>query len=667
MEDHSKASEENTPPQDNAIKSTNSIGFRLFFYTLICGSLLAIGIASIQLYWDFKREGDLLAASLDRIDTSVTSSVANSLWNLDEEQLQIQVNGIKNLASVEYVGVYSYHNGALHITVENGRSSLENELKKSVDLHHGDERIGALVIEISYQQIYDRLAEKALVILQTQLLINLLVSFCVLYIVFHVMIKHINRISHFVQMRGFEESGLAEKLALLRKYKHDEMEVLVDSINELHENIDYQLEKRKKINEQLEYERDFTGVIIESSPSLICSLNNEFVMQLVNSEVEKLLGVKGDKLLGKNWFDYFVNEEVTEDDKRDLLENVPDYELVLTMQDGSGEERYLQWRLVQDKDLHRVMCFGVDVTELTNTENALISLNQKLEQKVQERTQSLEAANSELSTTLNQLEDTQESLIEAEKMASLGGLVGGVAHEINTPLGISVTATSFIDDKVKVLKNGFETGNLSKNQFSAALDSLTESTHILTSNLSRAEQLVSSFKQVAVDQSSQSIYSFNVKDNLEKVLLSLSHELKVSQVKTHVTCPDNINIDSYPSGYIQIYTNLITNSIRHGFDEWDGDRDVFFDIHTEDNHLIINYRDTGKGIDAAVLGHIFEPFTTTKRGRGGSGLGANIIYNLVSRLLQGKIECLSKPNEGAEFRITVPLVLQVEDGAALKE
>ncbi len=196
---------------------------------------------------------------------------------------------------------------------------------------------------------------------------------------------------------------------------------------------------------------------------------------------------------------------------------------------------------------------------------------------------------------------------------------------------------------------------LSKTQFSAALSSLAESTEILTANLSRAEQLVSSFKQVAVDQSSQSIYRFNVKDNLDKVLLSLSHELKVSQVKTHINCPDDIEVDSYPSGYIQIYTNLITNSIRHGFDEWDGDREIFFDIYAEESYMVINYRDTGKGIDVAVIKNIFEPFTTTKRGEGGSGLGLHLVYNLVTQALGGNIHLKSEVSKGVNFDINFPL------------
>ncbi|USD66949.1 ATP-binding protein [Vibrio sp. SCSIO 43136] len=662
MDTHKTESQFNArEEQGMEVERKRSIAVRLFFYTLVCGFLMALGIASIQLVWELKAEKEELKHSIERIDTTVTSSIANSLWNLDEEQMSIQVNGIKNLPSVEYVAVYSYHNGDLSLSVDTGASAETNELKKSVDLTHSNEKIGVLVIEASYTSLYDKLVKKAWVILQTQLLINLVVTFCVLFIVYQVMTRHINRISHFFQINSdSSEEELTKKLKLHRKTQHDEIDILVESINKLHENVSTQLEKRRKMNGQLAYERDFTKVIIQSSPSLICSLTEDFIIQLANREVEDLLGVPEAELLDKNWFDYFVDEDIDRQSRFELLENIPEFELVLNMTDCRGEERYVQWRLIRNRELSRVICFGVDVTELTNTENALITLNQQLEQKVTDRTLSLEQANLELSTTLSELENTQASLIEAEKMASLGGLVGGVAHEINTPLGISVTATSFIEEKLRVLQEGFDSGKLSKTQFSAALGSLKESTDILTSNLSRAEQLVSSFKQVAVDQTSQEIYSFNVRDNLDKVLLSLSHELKVAQVKYEIECPDDIVIDSYPSGYIQVYTNLITNSIKHGFEDWDGDRIVSFKISNDDTHLHIEYRDSGKGIDQKLVNKIFEPFITTKRGKGGSGLGANIIYNLVTQLLQGKIECHSELGQGAVFNISVPLVLATD-------
>ncbi|EGU61130.1 sensor histidine kinase [Vibrio nigripulchritudo ATCC 27043] len=639
----------------------HSLAVRLLIYIVLCSSILAVVITAVQLYWDYKKEVYALQSSIVSLEQSLASSISNSLWNLDEEQMQIQARGILTAANVEYVGIFSFHNGTLNSVVEFGDQSPTNEYSQLFNLIHKEERIGGLRIEASYEQIYGKLWERAIIILETQLVKIFLVAMCVLYVVYHVVIKHINHISLFVQGHKFEQNGEENMLQLDRNEHKDELDTLVASINSLRHRITSELNKRVKTNSQLEYERDFTRVIIQSSPSLICSLNDRFEIQLVNSEVEELLGIKESNLIGKSWFEYFVDEDVEKESEDELVQNIPEFDLVFSMEDQHGSQRFLQWRVVENKEQKRVMCFGIDVTELTNAENQLISLNRELEQKVMDRTRSLEEANHELSDTLSQLEDTQESLIEAEKMASLGSLVGGVAHEINTPLGISVTATSFIDEKVRVLQKGFETGKLSKSQFSAAIESLKESTQILSTNLSRAEQLISSFKQVAVDQSSESVYPFNVKENLEKVLLSLSHEIKVARAKVEVECPDNINIESYPSCYIQIYTNLIANSIRHGFDEWEGDKNIFIKVETQEEHLVILYRDTGQGVDESVLKRIFEPFVTTKRGKGGSGLGANIIYNLVNQLLQGKIECSSELGKGAEFVITVPLQLNLEE------
>lgn len=135
----------------------------------------------------------------------------------------------------------------------------------------------------------------------------------------------------------------------------------------------------------------------------------------------------------------------------------------------------------------------------------------------------------------------------------------------------------------------------------------------------------------------------------------------------HLDCSHDIDIESYPSSYIQIFTNLITNSIRHGFDHWDGPRNVYIHISTEDEHLNIVYRDTGKGIADSVKDKIFEPFVTTKRGGGGSGLGANIVYNMVVQLLKGSIQCVTENEQGACFKIRVPLILDLDkpnDGIA---
>lgn len=419
-----------------------------------------------------------------------------------------------------------------------------------------------------------------------------------------------------------------------------------------------QIRDKQNLIQQMQY----NAAIIDNSPNLLCVVDRlEFNIQMLNPEAFKRCGRKQDDVVDKNWFRVFADGHWTPEEENQIIVKLPSDVFDVTNQDHDGNSMTIHWRFVSlDDQSNRVLCFGSDVTQLNETQLELESLNQSLEKKVRERTQSLESANEELQFTLKKLQETQQHLVEAEKMASLGGLVGGIAHEINTPLGISVTATSFLEENVQSLLKGFESGNLSKAQFSKVLLSLQQSTEILTTNLQRAEQLVCSFKEVAVDQTSQTAYQFNMKDILEKLLLSLSHEIRVAKVAVHLECPDNIDIESYPSSYIQIFTNLITNSIRHGFDHWDGPRNIFINITVEDELLNMDYRDSGKGIADSVKDKVFEPFITTKRGGGGSGLGANIIYNMVVQLLKGSIQCITEQKQGAHFAIQVPLNLDLD-------
>tara|TARA_Y100001960_G_scaffold189793_1_gene198896 strand:- start:2212 stop:3186 length:975 start_codon:yes stop_codon:yes gene_type:complete len=282
-----------------------------------------------------------------------------------------------------------------------------------------------------------------------------------------------------------------------------------------------------------------------------------------------------------------------------------------------------------------------------------IKFKEDLELMVQERTKELEA-------TLLELKETQATMIENEKMASLGNLVAGVAHEINTPLGISITSSSFASTEIDHIIKDYEEGKLEASVFTESMKSVSESFDILNTNLQRAALLVSSFKQIAVDQTDESAYQFFIKEHVEKLVVSLSHELRRKGVTVDVICNEGLKIESYTSAYIQIFTNLITNSIKHGFEDWDREKLITISIYEELNDLIIDYRDTGRGIPESVKGKVFEPFVTTKRGTGGTGLGANIIYNIVSQRLNGKIECLYDVEQGAHFLLTIPLNLNID-------
>ncbi|MCC3424442.1 MAG: AAA family ATPase [Microcoleus sp. PH2017_01_SCD_O_A] len=278
----------------------------------------------------------------------------------------------------------------------------------------------------------------------------------------------------------------------------------------------------------------------------------------------------------------------------------------------------------------------------------LQQFNQNLENLVQQRT-------CELSQTLEDLKSAQNKLVEAEKMAALGGLVAGVAHEINTPIGVGITAASLLAEKVTKFLDLYSKGQIKRSELEKFLDTALQSSNMILSNLTRAADLIHSFKEVAVDQSSELKRTFNVKNYLEEILTSLSAKLRRTKHKVEIKCDENIVLDSYPGVFSQIVTNLVLNSLIHAYDGENGGI-LAFDLKLEGDRLIFEYADNGKGITPENLSKIFEPFFTTKRGQGGTGLGLHIIYNLVTQKLKGRIRCESQVQKGTKFMIEFPVI-----------
>ncbi len=273
--------------------------------------------------------------------------------------------------------------------------------------------------------------------------------------------------------------------------------------------------------------------------------------------------------------------------------------------------------------------------------------NENLELLVGDRTQ-------ELSQALSNLQSAQTELVKSEKMAALGGLVAGIAHEINTPIGIGVTAASLITDKIQELSDSLQKGLLKRSDLDKFLDTLKQSSLIVLANLNRAAELIQSFKQVAVDQSSEERRAFDLKAYLEEVLLNLQPKLKRTKINVLIDCPDNIVLDSFPGLISQIATNLVMNSLLHAYDAGDNGT-ICFCVTQYSDFLSFEYSDDGKGIPSDNIDKIFDPFYTTKRGQGGSGLGLHIVYNLVTQKLQGTITCESQVGVGTKFMMQIPL------------
>ncbi|MBN2534331.1 MAG: substrate-binding domain-containing protein [Spirochaetales bacterium] len=275
-------------------------------------------------------------------------------------------------------------------------------------------------------------------------------------------------------------------------------------------------------------------------------------------------------------------------------------------------------------------------------------------QQIQNQSQNLEAANSELQNTLYTLQTTQKRLVETKKMAALGGLVAGIAHEINTPIGIGVTAASHLAKETNELVLKINTTGLTKSDLFSYVKMANEAASLILSNLQRSHELIKSFKGIAVDQSSEEKRSFKLKEYIQDILLSLRPRLKRVNHNIHIYCPDDIVLNSYPGAFSQIITNLIINSLIHAFDD-DRKGTISIEVKLFENEMVLTYSDNGKGIEKKNIKKIFEPFFTTNRAQGGTGLGLHLIFNIITQTLGGTIECRSKPGEGTKFIIRMPV------------
>jgi len=291
--------------------------------------------------------------------------------------------------------------------------------------------------------------------------------------------------------------------------------------------------------------------------------------------------------------------------------------------------------------------------QLEETNQKKESLSKRVILDLEESRDVLEQRTIELSEALAKLKTTQEQLIESEKMAALGNLVAGVAHEINTPVGNSVTAASTLAEETTSFTTSVTAGQLKRSTLNNYLDLATEASEIILSNLQRAGELIQSFKQVAVDRTSLERRTFALKSYLAEILVTLEPQLKKTPHQVTVTGDDTIHISSYPGAFAQIVTNLIANSIAHAYPT-NKPGSIQLDIQQQPQQIVIQYQDDGCGIESQYLNNIFEPFFTTNRDHGGSGLGMHIVYNLVTQKLKGTIKVTSQVNLGTIFTITLP-------------
>jgi len=289
----------------------------------------------------------------------------------------------------------------------------------------------------------------------------------------------------------------------------------------------------------------------------------------------------------------------------------------------------------------RMICAHIDLSERKRAEEALRELNEQLEARVEERTRELRQA--------------MAQIIESEKLASLGALVAGVSHELNTPIGNIMLASSALSERIHALSAAFASGALTRSNLEHGLAECADASNLIERNGHRSNDLIESFKRVAVDQTSQRRRRFDLRTTVQDSLNALRSITRRAKVAIELDIGTEIEMDSFPGHLEQIITNIIMNSITHGFDGREGGRITIVATCSE-GMVELCYSDDGHGIAAQLQHRVFEPFYTTKLGQGGSGLGLSIVHNLVQAIFKGRMRLESAPGDGVRLHFSLPAV-----------
>ncbi|MFO0694038.1 MAG: PAS domain S-box protein [Polyangiales bacterium] len=348
----------------------------------------------------------------------------------------------------------------------------------------------------------------------------------------------------------------------------------------------------------------------------------------------------------------------TQEQQDTLLEQVFSeghvWDVELTVRAVDGTERFILYSISPVTIQGHVHYLGttVDVTQQKLAAKVLREANEVLERRVEERTAELEQRNAELARAMNQL-------VHSEKLAGLGSVVAGVAHELNTPIGNARTVASSLVGVVQAFEKRLAAGEpLRKSSLVELLAQCRDAAAILEKNTARAHDLIHGFKQVAVDQTSMRRRPYDLKETIDEVLATLGHQLRRARVRVENDVEAGLVMDGYPGPLQQILTNFVTNSLRHGFEGREQGTIAISAVRRIDR-IVLRYVDDGAGMSSTQVKRAFEPFFTTKLGQGGSGLGLYIAYNLVHAVLGGTIRLASEPGRGVSFELELPVVAPV--------
>jgi PAS domain S-box-containing protein len=409
---------------------------------------------------------------------------------------------------------------------------------------------------------------------------------------------------------------------------------------------------QRRAEEAIAEGRRLLQLVIDTVPAVINVKDRELHYVLMNRYMAGVFGIEPDEAIGRTTSDLMSRYGARKTDENDRRVLATAKELGFYEEEYRDSSGHLRHWLVNKLPLldveggvESIVTVALDIGERKRTE-----------QEMREAKDSAEAA-------LRNLRETQNSLIEAEKLAALGRLVAGVAHEVNNPVGISLTVASSLERKTALFGAEVARGEIRRSSLTDFLQASRDASSQLVANLNRAAELITSFKQVAADRNYSDQRTFDLGDLTEQVVLSLRPGLRKHGLTLNVECEPNLEMNSYPGPYGQVLTNLFLNSVAHAFpDGRAGTVDIKVRAAGPD-HVEIIFSDDGCGMSLDVRRRAFDPFFTTRRDQGGTGLGLHIVYSIVTSRLGGRLDLDSEPGHGTRVQMILPRMAPLEQAA----